>query len=76
MEEDESVALGQVGFRRARAHGQHCGAADTDQQRTEEHGNATQQGKAGSCTEDLADGNGCHGSAGGLDKGQGSRHGE
>lgn len=69
------MALGQVGFRRARAHGQHRGAADTDEQRTEKHGNATQHGKAGSGTEDLADGKGCNGSAGGLEEGQGGRHG-
>lgn len=62
-----SVALGQMGFRRARAHGQHGGAADTDEQRTEKHGNATQQRKAAGGAEDLADGNGGNG---GLDEGQ------
>ena len=68
------MALGQVGFRRARAHGQQGGAADTDEQGTEKQGNATQQGKAAGGTEDLADGNGCNGSAGGLDEGQRGRH--
>lgn len=54
----ESVKLGQVGLRRARAQGQQGGAADTDQQWTEEHGNATQQGNSSGATEDQADGNG------------------
>lgn len=65
-----SEALGQVRFRRARAHGQQGGAADTHEQRSEKHGNATQQRKAAGGTKDLAGGNGCNGSAGGLDEGQ------
>jgi hypothetical protein len=56
-----------MGFRRARAYGQHGGAADTDEQRTEEHGDATQQRKAAGGAEDLTDGNGGNG---GLDKGE------
>ena len=64
------VALGQLVFRRAWAHAQQGGAADTDEQWPEKHGNATQQGKAAGGAEDLADGNGCNGSAGGLDEGQ------
>lgn len=67
-EKTGSVALGQVGLRRARAHGQHGGAANTDEQRTEKHGATAQQRKAGGGTEDLADRNGCNGSAGGLDE--------
>lgn len=63
----KSVALGQIALRRARPHGQHCGTANTDEQRTEEHGNATQQRKAGGGAEDLADGKGCKGSTGGLE---------
>ena len=53
-----SVALGQVGFRPAWTYGQHGGTAEPDEQRTEEHGNATQQRKAAGGAEDLADGNG------------------
>ena len=68
----ESVALGQVGFRWARAHGQQGGAADTDEQRTEKHGDATQQRKAAGGAKDLADGNGGNG---GLDEGQRGGHG-
>ncbi|BDT56753.1 hypothetical protein MasN3_02470 [Massilia varians] len=63
--------LGQVGFRRARTHGQHGGAADTDEQRTEKHGNAAQQREAAGGKEDLADGNGGNG---GLDKGKRGGH--
>ncbi|KFI05246.1 hypothetical protein JN27_22560 [Massilia sp. BSC265] len=64
------MALGRARLRRAGAHCQHSGAANTDEQWTEKHGNTAQQRKAGGGTKDLADGNGCNGSAGGLDKGQ------
>lgn len=66
----DSRAVGQLRLRRARTQDQYRCAANTDEQGTEEHGNAAQQRKAGRGTEHLADGNGSNGSAGALDEGQ------
>ena len=63
----ESEAFAQLHLGRARADGQHCGAANTDEQRTEEHGHATCQRQSRRGTQDIADRDGGYG---GLEEGK------